>query len=138
MPGGFKKNIGLNRLVPSFLGSNAISVIDAVNENLAIANLAGLGGFNNGINGGGHLVFGKDDFDFDFGQKIDVVFAAAINLGMALLPSIPFDLGDSHALNAHVIQSLFDIVHPERFDNRFNLLHIFIGRIGTLNWNCTN
>ena len=58
----------------------------------ALALIASIGGLDN---------FASDrHFDFELGQKAHRIFGAAIDLRVALLPAIAFDLGDGHALNA--------------------------------------
>jgi len=64
---------------------DADRAFNVADENLAIANLAGFGGAHDGLDG---LFFDgvrEDDFDFDFGQEINGIFAAAINFGVAFL-----------------------------------------------------
>src|ERR1035438_472485 len=42
---------------------------------------------------------------------------------MALLPAETLNLRNRHALQAELVQRVFDLVELERFDDRFNLLH---------------
>ena len=41
---------------------------------------------------------GENHFDFDFGQQIDFVFAAAVGFGVAFLAAVAADFEDGHAL----------------------------------------
>ena len=56
---------------------------------LAVADLAGVGGLDDGLDGRLDLRVGQDDFDLDLGQEIHGVFAAAIDLGVAFLAAKP-------------------------------------------------
>ena len=49
----------------------------------------------------------QHNFEFDLGQKIDGVFAAAINFRVALLPAKAFHFGNRHALDAELGQGFF-------------------------------
>ena len=81
----------LNSGVSFFLGADANGLIDGRNKNLPVTNLAGLGGLDDGANGGFHAAVGQHHFNFDFGQEIDGVFAAPIDFGVAFLAAKPFD-----------------------------------------------
>jgi hypothetical protein len=43
---------------------------------------------------------------------------------MALLSPIPFGLGDRQPLDPNLVESLLDVLKLERFDDRFNFLHL--------------
>ena len=93
-------------------------------ENFSVADFAGLGGFDDRIHRCLHIAVRQHDFDFDLGQKIDGVFAAAINFGVALLAAKPFDLGDRHAFDAEARQSFFHFFEFERFDDGLDFFHV--------------
>jgi len=44
---------------------------------------------------------------------------------VALLTAEPFDLGDSHAFDAHFTQGIFNFIEFERFDDRLDLRDCF-------------
>ena len=46
------------------------------------------------------LLAGDRDLEPQLGQEIHGVFGAAINLHVALLPAVAFDLGHGHAVHA--------------------------------------
>src|SRR5262245_20104164 len=73
-----------NRLVTLFFGADTDGFLDVGDEDLAVADLAGAGGLDDGGDGGVGLGIGDHRFDLELGQKIDGVFAAAIDLGVAL------------------------------------------------------
>ena len=68
-------------------------------------------------------IVGDDDFDLHLRQELHGVFGTAVDLGLALLPAEPLDLGDGHSLYAKRGQGLADIVQFERLDNRGNHFH---------------
>ena len=71
------------------------------------------------------LVVGDDQFDFDLGQEIHGVFAAAIDFGVALLAAEAFDLGDGHAFDADFAEGVLHFFEFEWFDDGFDFLHSF-------------
>ena len=79
--------------------------------------------------GGIGLAVGHDQFDFYLWQEIHGVFAAAINFGVAFLTAKPLDLAHGHAFDADFAEGVFDFLEFERFDDRFNFLHIFFNGI---------
>ena len=126
------QGFGLDGLFALFLGANADGFVDRGDEDFAITDLAGLGGTNNRANGGIDAVIGNHHFDFDLGQEIDRVFAAAINFSVALLAAKPFDFTDRHSLNADVTEGVLNFFQFEGLNYGFDFLHI------RLSWWCAN
>src|SRR5437763_3514496 len=87
-----------HRFFANLFGANTHCVFYWENENLAVADFAGFGGANDLADRFLDHVISQDDLDLHFGQKIDRILAAAIDLGMAFLPSEPFYFGDRHSL----------------------------------------
>ena len=58
-------------------------------EDLPVANLAGLGRLDDRVHRRRDLAVPQHDLDLDLGQEIDGVFAATVNLGVALLRPKP-------------------------------------------------
>lgn len=117
---------GSNCLLAGFFGANANCVINRTDEHFAVADLAGLGGFDDGLDSRNYHAVGENDFDFDLGQKINGVFAAAVNFGMAFLTAKAFDLGNRHAFDAEARKRLFDVFQLEGLDNGLNLFHVVL------------
>src|SRR6187401_2775086 len=75
------------RVAVGLAGTDAQRVIDIDDEDLAVADLAGLGGGRDGLD---HLVGAvrrDHDLDLDLGQEVHRVFGATVDLGVALLAS---------------------------------------------------
>src|ERR1700689_1159971 len=88
------------RGVVGLAGADADHAIDIGNENLAVADLAGLGGLHHRFH---DLIdqFGSHrHLDAGLGHEIDDVLGAAVELGMAALAAETLDLGHGHARNA--------------------------------------
>jgi hypothetical protein len=100
-----------------------IGVVNGGDENLAVADFAGLGRLDDGLTACVGEVVRQHGFDFDLGQEIHGVFAAAINFGVAFLAAKTLDLGDGHALDADFVQGVFDVVQFERLDDGFDFFH---------------
>src|SRR5437762_422916 len=92
-------------------------------EDLAVADVAGLGRGRHDL---GHLVHelvGYDDLDLDLREEVHRVLAAPIQLRVALLAAETAHLGDGHADHADAGERLLDVVQLERLDDRLDLLH---------------
>src|SRR5438132_5213305 len=63
------------------------------------------------------------DLDLYLRQKVDHVFGAAIEVGMAVLAAETLGLGDGNSLDADFVKSLLHHVQLEGFDDRLDLLH---------------
>ena len=64
-----------------------------------------------------------DHLDLHLGKEVDHVFGAAVQLGVALLPSEPLGLDHRDALQAHLVQRFFHLIQFERLDDGLDLLH---------------
>ena len=98
-------------------------MFDRRNEDLAVADLPGLGGALDCLKRLVDLSGRNDDLHFDFGQKAHGVFSAAVDLRVALLPAVAFDFSDRHALQAQIGQRCADLLELERFDDCRDQLH---------------
>src|SRR5574340_1820912 len=104
-------------VLAGFARTDAHDLLQAGDEDLAVADLAGVGGLLDRLD---HALqqFGPDgDLDLRFGQKIDYVFRAAIQFGVALLPTEPLDFRDRQAGDADGGQRLAHFVQLERLDD---------------------
>ena len=70
-----------------------------------------------------HLVL-DHQFELNLGQEIDHVLGAAVELGVALLPSEALGLEHGDALEADLVQGVLHLVELEGLDDRFDLLHL--------------
>src|SRR5438105_4743872 len=92
-------------------------------EDLAVADVAGLGRGRHDL---GHLVHelvGYDDLDLDLREEVHGVLAAPVQLRVALLPAETAHLGDGHADHADAGERFLDVVQLERLDDRLDFLH---------------
>src|SRR6266852_6967065 len=97
---------------------------DWVDEDLAVADVAGLGGGRHDLGNLVHDAIGNHDLDLDLGEEVHRVFTAAIELGMALLPTEPAHLRDGHADDPYGGERLLDVVKLERLDNSLDFFHL--------------
>jgi hypothetical protein len=77
---GYALDGGITFLV----GADADRIFDAGDKDFAVADLAGLGGLGDGGHGGVHLFVGEDQLEFDLGEEVHGVFAAAIDFRVTL------------------------------------------------------
>src|SRR5437899_8329868 len=105
---GISRLAGLNGLFTFLFGADANGLIDGENEYFPVANFAGLGGADDRRHRRVHAVVRQDQFNFDLGQEIDRVFAAAADFGMAFLAAEAFDFAHRHALDTHGAERIHD------------------------------
>src|SRR2546427_700156 len=117
----------LNRSVALFVGADADGLFDRRDENLAVADLAGFGALDDRGHSRLDAVVGEHELQFDFGKEIHGVFAAAVDLRVALLAAESFDLGDGHAFDADFTEGVFHLFEFEWFDDRFDFFHACLG-----------
>ncbi len=115
----------VQRLLGEFPGPHAQGLLDIEDENLAVADLAGLGGFGDGLDDlvghrGGH-----HDFQLDLGHEVHRVFGAPIDFGVTGLRAEALDLGHHHAAHARLGQCLAHLLELERLDCRNDQFHVF-------------
>ena len=92
----------LNRAFSLFFRADANRFLDVGDEDFAVADLAGLGGFDNRGYGGIKALVADNHLKLYLRQEIDRVFAAAINLRVAFLPAEALDFADRHSLDPHL------------------------------------
>src|SRR6056297_4174829 len=114
---------GLERVRTVLTGADADCLFDGADENLAVADLVGLRGVDDGLDGGIDLIVVEYHVDLYLGQEIHHVFGPAIKFGMALLAPEPLDLDHRKALNACFLQRFLHLVEFEGLDDRFDLFH---------------
>src|SRR5262249_36191390 len=66
---------------------------------------------------------GNRDFDLELGQEAHGIFGAPIDLGVPLLPAIPFDFGDGEPVDADTGQRVADLVEFEWLDDGHDEFH---------------
>ena len=69
-----------------------------------------------------HLV-ADDELQLDLGQQVDGVFAAAVELRVALLTAVAAGFRDGDSLDAGFDEGFFDRIQLGGLDHGFNLEH---------------
>src|SRR3954452_11644745 len=109
-------------------GADTHGAFDAVDEDLAVADLAGLGGRHNRVDDSVNLIGRDCRFDLDFGKKAYGVFGAAIDFRVAFLTPVSLDLGDGHSEHSDRSQVVALLVKLERLDDSHDDLHGLVPR----------
>src|SRR6185295_3800070 len=116
--------LGLQRVTIRFAGADTHDLFKRRDENLSVADLAGLRFRGDRVDHRvEHLALHRH-FDFELGQEAHGVFRAAIDFRMPLLPPVAFDLSHRHALDAERGKRFAHFVELEGFDDRRNKLHL--------------
>src|SRR5262245_45822604 len=113
----------LERVGIGLAGADADGLADVGHENLAVADLAGLCRCGDRLHHLVGLLRRNRDLDLHLRQEIHRVFGAAINLGMALLAAIAFDLGYRHAGDAEPGEGVAHVLEFEWLDDGNDKLH---------------
>ena len=111
-------------MIAFFFCPDPNGLLHIANEDLAIANLSRFCAADNRRHGVGDLAIRDDKFHFEFRQKIDGIFAAALNLGMPLLSAESFYFRNGHSLDPELMEPILHFLEFERLDNGFDLLHV--------------
>src|SRR5580704_2286631 len=98
-------------------------MVEVDHEDLAVADLAGLGSRGDGVDGLVDLVGRDGHFDLDLGQETHGIFGAAIDFRMALLAAISLDFSHRETVNANGGQGVPDFFEFEWLDDRHNDFH---------------
>src|ERR1700733_3333570 len=131
------------RGVVGLTGADADHAIDIGNENLAVADLAGLGGLHHRFHDLVHELGAHRDFDARLRHEINDVLGPAVEFGMAALPAEALDLGYGHARYADLGQGGPDGVELEGLYNCGYRFHtqapasILVGFTATAKRKCT-
>ena len=70
------------------------------------------------------VVVVREDLDAHLRDEVDLVFRAAVHLGVAPLAIEAPDLRDGETFNADVLQGVFDLIELERLDDADNQFHV--------------
>src|SRR6185503_546900 len=80
-----RRRNSLDRVESALAGADADGLLDRGDEDLSVADAAGLGSVPDRLDGALDEFIRKNNFDLNLGKKIHHVFGAAIKLGVALL-----------------------------------------------------
>src|SRR3954451_15193737 len=105
-------------------------MVEVDDEDLAVADLAGLGSCCDGVDGLVDLIRGDSDLDLDLGQEAHRIFGAAIDFRVALLAAITFDFRHRETMNADGGQGIPDFFELEWLDDRHNNFHGYLSPLG--------
>ncbi len=75
-----------------------------IDKDFSISNFAGARGLHNGLDHFLALRRGDHHFQLHFGDKIDLVFAAAVHLDVTFLPAVSTDFADGDAIDVDGLQ----------------------------------
>src|SRR5262245_22442061 len=98
LPGGAR----LDGVLAALTRADAHRFVDLHDEDLSVADAAGLGAALDGVDDAGDHAVGDDDLDLHLGDEIDDVRRAAVDLFLAAGAAEAFHFGDGHALDAHL------------------------------------
>src|SRR5206468_3347416 len=118
-----RKLCGSQRVGVGFARADAHGVLDREHEDLAVADLSGLGRIDDRVNRLVDEVGGDGHLDLDLRQEAHRVFGASVDFGVTFLTSVTLHFGDGQALDADAGQRFADLVELERLYDCHHDLH---------------
>ncbi len=97
-------------------------------EDLAVADFFRARRARDGFDGAVGERVGHGDLDLGLGQEIDLVFGAAVDLGMALLTPEAAHVADRHALHAELGERGAHVVQAKWLDDGDDIFHVTLPR----------
>src|SRR5690625_10762 len=113
----------LDSLGPAFSGSDADGLVDAGDEDLAVADSARAGRFDDGLHRTLHQAVIDNHLDLHLRQEVHHVLRTAIELGVSLLAPKSLGFGYGDPLDAYFVKGFLHLIKLEGLDDRFDLLH---------------
>src|SRR2546423_3088240 len=103
--------------------ANAEHIVDRLDPDLAVADLAGTSGLDDPLDDASCLPVLHERLELHLGNEVDRVLRAAVNLGVAALATESLHLGDRDAMDAELLKCGFHVVELERLDDGYDELH---------------
>src|SRR5665213_678463 len=111
---------GLQGVAAPLPGPDPDDILNRDDPDLAITDLAGAGGIDDG---GGHFFYlgiVNDDFQPDLWYEFDLVLSTPVDLGVASLAPEALGLGQGQSLDTEGLERLFDVIELERLHYRYD------------------
>src|SRR5260370_34203575 len=89
----------LNRLFSRFIGSNTDGLVDIIDKDFAVSDFASLCCFHDRDCRAFDDAVREDHLNFDLGEKINRIFATAVDFSVAFLASETLYLRDCHSFD---------------------------------------
>src|ERR1700754_1791484 len=121
----------LDRVRAAFPGTHPHHRLHRADPHLAVADLAGPRGLDNGVHNLVDSGVIRDDLNPTLGHEVHRVLRTPVNLGMPPLPAVALYLTDRHAQNPDLFEGALDVLQDERLDDRCHQLH---GLISLPSW----
>src|SRR5262245_59249717 len=113
----------LERGLAALARTDPDDVVEGAHEDLPVAELAGLRRLQDRLDGLLDELVAECYLDLDLGQELDLVLAAAVGLGVALLATEPLHLGNRHPHDADFLERRLHCFQKVRAHDGFDLLH---------------
>src|SRR5271170_6551518 len=113
-----------NGIRTAFAGSHPDQRLDRRHPDLAVADLAGACGADDGRDHDVYVFVIHDDVDACLRNEVDLVLGTPVYLGVPLLPPVALGFGVGHAVHAGPIERGADFRDRERLDDGGNQLHV--------------
>src|SRR5271169_785878 len=109
-----------DRAIAVFVGTNPNDVFEVGDENLAVADFAGVRLELDCVDHRLVLLILDHQLNFQLGQKVDHVFRATVQFGVTLLTTESFHFVNRHDGDTETLKLLFYRIQSERLDDSFD------------------
>jgi hypothetical protein len=116
--------LSVNCVVAAFAHPDPHRLFDRLDEDLAVADAAGLGGGGDERDDLVGDAVGDDDLELHLRQELHGVLTAAVHLGVPLLAAESSHLAHGHADDAGLREGVLHVVELERLDDCLDLLQV--------------
>ena len=113
----------LNRCFVGFTSAYAHHFFHRSDKDFAVTDFAGASRRHDGVDTAIDIFRIDNNLNLDLGQKINHVFSAPVQLGMAFLTAETFDLSDGQASDAAFGKRFAHFFEFEGFDDGSDLFH---------------
>src|SRR3954466_15997385 len=110
-------------VVPAFPGPHAHDLVDRRDPDLAVTDLPGGGGLDDGVHDPRGVELADHDLDAHLRHEVDLVLRPAVDLGVAPLAAEALDLAHGQTGDPDQLEGVLDVVELERLDDRGDELH---------------
>src|SRR5690606_8115628 len=119
-----------DRFFGALAGADANRFVHGHDENLAVADAAGLRALLDRVDDLMDHLVRDDDLELHLRHEIHPVRRASLDLLLAAAPSTALHLRHGHALDADLRKGILHFVQLERLDDRLDLLHLALHSFG--------
>ncbi|SRR6266568_1413937 len=119
---GWGKQV-LQGVVAALFVADADGFVNSREKDFAVADFSCLGRMDNRFNNFINPLVAEHDLNLNLGKKINAVFAAPVELGVALLPAVTTSFEHGESIDANGDERRFHVIELSRLNYCFEFRH---------------